>query len=43
MDCFVFAAYASLVASRTPLQRLLACLNFTLDLEDLLFWFKQKK
>ena len=30
MDSFVLIAYASLAASRTLLQRLLACLNFTL-------------
>ena len=30
-------AYASLAASRTLLQWLLACLNFTLDSEDLSF------
>ena len=36
MDSFVLVAYASLAASRTLLQRLLACLNFTLDSEDLL-------
>ena len=35
MDSFVFASYESLSASRTLLQRLLACLNFTLELEDL--------
>ena len=35
MDSFVLLAYASLAASRTHLQRLLACLNFTLDSEDL--------
>ena len=35
MDSFVLLAYASLAASRTLLQRLLACLNFTLDSEDL--------
>ena len=29
MDSFVLVAYASLAASRTLLQRLLACLNFT--------------
>ena len=33
MDSFVLLAYASLVASRTLLQRLLACLNFTLESE----------
>ena len=31
MDSFVIVAYASLAASRTLLQRLLACLNFALD------------
>ena len=35
MDSFVLAAYASLAASRTLLQHLLACLNVTLDSEDL--------
>ena len=39
----VLLAYASLVASRTLLQQLLACLNFTLDSEDLFYWYKQKK
>ena len=43
MDSFVLLAYASLAASRTLLQRLLACLNFTLESEDLSFWYKQKK
>ena len=43
MDSFVLVEYASLAASRTLLQRLLACLNFTLDLEDLFCWYKQKK
>ena len=42
MDSFVLSAYASLAASRTLLQRLLACLNFTLDIEDLFCWYKQK-
>ena len=41
MDSFVLLAYASLAASRTLLQQLLACLNFTLELEDLFFWYKQ--
>ena len=36
MDSFVLLAYASLAALRTLLQKLLACLNFTLDPEDLL-------
>ena len=40
MDSFVLVAYASLAASRTLLQQLLACLNFTLDSEDLSFWYK---
>ena len=40
MDSFVLVAYASLVASRTLLQQLLACLNFTLDLEDLFCCYK---
>ena len=40
MDSFVLLAYASLAASRTLLQRLLACLNFTLDSEDLFCWYK---
>ena len=43
MDSFVLLAYASLAASRTLLQRLLACLNFTLESEDLSFWCKWKK
>ena len=43
MDSFVLLAYASLAASRTLLQQLLACLNFILDSEDLSFWYKQKK
>ena len=42
MGSFVLVAYASLAASRTLLQRLLACLNFTLD-SDLFCWYKQKK
>ena len=43
MDSFILFAYASLVASRTLLQRLLACLNFTLESEDLSFLHKRKK
>ena len=43
MDSFVLVAYASLAASRTLLQPLLACLNFTLDSEDLFCWYKRKK
>ena len=34
MGSFVLVAYASLAASRTLLQWLLACLNFTLDSEE---------
>ena len=34
MDSFALLAYASLAASKTLLQRLLACLNFTLESED---------
>ena len=40
MDSFVLLAYASLAASRTLLQRLLACLNFTLESEDFSLWYK---
>ena len=43
MDYFVLLAYASLAASRTLLQRLLACLNFTLESEDFFLWYKRKK
>ena len=43
MDSFVLVAYASLAASRTLLQRLLVCLNFTLDSEDLFCWCQRKK
>ena len=34
-DTFVLLAYPSLAASRTLWQRLLACLTFTLDAENL--------
>ena len=40
MDSFALLAHASLAASRTLLQQLLACLNFTLDSEDLFCWYK---
>ena len=40
MDSFVLLAYASLAASRILLQQLLACLNFTLDSQDLFCWYK---
>ena len=42
MDSFVLLAYASLAASKTLLQQLLAFLNFTLHSEDLLSWYKWK-
>ena len=42
MDSLVLVAYASLAASRTLLQGLLACLNFTLDSEDLFCLYKRK-
>ena len=43
MDSFVLLAYASLAASKTFLQQLLACLNFTLDSRNFHFWYKEKK
>ena len=43
MDSFVLLAYVSLAASRTLLQRLLTCLNFTLESEDFSLWYKRKK
>ena len=43
MDSFFLLAYAGLAASRTLLQRLPACLNYTLDFEDLICWYKGKK
>ena len=43
IDSLVLLSYASLAYSSTPLQQLLACLNFTLESEDLSFWYKQKK
>ena len=39
---FSLLAYASVAVSRTLLQQLLACLNFTLNSEDLFCWYKQK-
>ena len=39
MDPSVLLAYASLAASKTLLQRLLACLNCTSDSEDLSIYF----
>ena len=43
MDSFVLLAYASLTVSRTLFQRLLACLNITLESEDLFFRYKGKE
>ena len=43
MDSFVLLADTRLAASMIILQQLLACLNCTLESEDLSFWYKQKK
>ena len=45
MDSFVLVVNASLAASRTLLQWLLACLNFTLDSQDLFYelWQQHKQ
>ena len=43
MNSFLLLAYASLAASRTLLQWLLAYQNFTLDSEDVFYWYKRKK
>ena len=40
MDSFLLLAYASLASSRTYLQQLIACLNFTLESKDLSFSYK---
>ena len=40
---FLLLAYASLAASRTFSQQLLACLNLNLESEDLSFWYKLQK
>ena len=37
IDFFIFLAYLSLAASRTLLERLLSCLNFTLDSKYLFY------
>ena len=42
MNSFVLLALASLAASGTLSQHKIACLNFTLDSEDLFCWYKQK-
>ena len=39
---FISLKQKSLAASRTLLQQLLACLNFTLDSDRLFFWYKPK-
>ena len=41
MDSFVLLA--SLATSRTLSEKLLACLNFTLESKNLSFWYKQKE
>ena len=43
MDSFVLLAYASWTASRTFLQRLLACINFVSDSEDLFCYTESLK
>ena len=43
MDSSVLLPYVGLAASRILLQQLLACLNFTLDSQDLFCWYKWKK
>ena len=43
IDSLVLLAYAGLPALRILLQRLIACLNFTLNSEDLFCWYKRKK
>ena len=43
LDSFVLLAYTRFAASRTLLQRLLTCLNFILDSEDLFCLLKRKK
>ena len=43
MDSFVLVSYASLAASTSLLQRLLAFLNFTLDSEDLFYELLQHR
>ena len=43
MDSFVLVAYASLAASRTLQQRLLACLNFILDFRRFILLVQTKK
>ena len=40
IDSFVLVAYSSLTVSKILLQELLACLNFTLNSQDLFCWYK---
>ena len=42
MDSFILLAYASKAASTTLLQRLLVCLNFTLESQNFPLWYKRK-
>ena len=42
IDSFVLLECATLAASRTLLQQLLACLNFPLDSEDSFCWYQKK-
>ena len=42
INSFVLLAYLRLTASRTFLELLLAFQNFTLDSEDLFWWYKRK-
>ena len=42
MGSFVLWGCTCLAASKTFLQGLLTCLNFTLDSKDLFCWYKQK-
>ena len=42
-DSFVLVAYTGLAPSKTLFQQLLACLNITLDSEDLFCCYKRKK
>ena len=43
MDSFVLLTYASLAASRTLLQQLLTCLNFTLETDPFILLVQTKK
>ena len=42
MHSFVLLAYAGLAASRTFLQQLIACLNFTLEIRKIYCLYKWK-